>query len=123
MAGGNTTNKNYPDHFLKLGIKPLTMNTQQLSVALGLPSLVISFVVIPAVMNTRRAVTALFPLNPEKHEVASITFIELYNGVVMNNMMGLLASLVIVLNGPVLLHSFSTYVLQDCSIFSIISTP
>ncbi|KAG9135982.1 hypothetical protein Leryth_015856 [Lithospermum erythrorhizon] len=76
--------------------RPLTMTTQQLSTAMGLPPLLISFVMIPAVMNSRRALEALFPPNVEKLDIASVTFRELYSGVAMNNTMGFLASVLIV---------------------------
>ncbi|XP_057764345.1 sodium/calcium exchanger NCL1-like [Salvia miltiorrhiza] len=76
--------------------KPLTTNILQLSNAMGFPSFIISFLVVPLAMNARTAVAAILPASKKSQETASWTFSEIYGGVIMNNMVGLTTLLAIV---------------------------
>ncbi|KAL8468164.1 hypothetical protein ACS0TY_031417 [Phlomoides rotata] len=75
---------------------PLMTSILELSFAMKFPSFIISFVVVPCAMNLRAALTALFPASQKNERTASLTFSEIYGGVIMNNMAGLTALLAIV---------------------------
>ncbi|KAA8535254.1 hypothetical protein F0562_030257 [Nyssa sinensis] len=65
--------------------KPLIFNIQSLSQAVGIPTIFISFVIIPLAMNSRMVVSAIFPASQKSLKTASLTFSEIYGRVVMNN--------------------------------------
>ncbi|KAI3826281.1 hypothetical protein L1987_00326 [Smallanthus sonchifolius] len=69
---------------------------QQFSDAAHIPFQLTSFVVFPIVMNARMVITALLHVGPRVSKNASLTFSEIYNGLVMNNLLGLLTLLTIV---------------------------
>ncbi|XP_020554049.1 uncharacterized protein LOC105175606 [Sesamum indicum] len=75
---------------------PLMTSIQQFSDAIGVPSFFISFVIVPVAMNARSAILAIFPASQKSSRTSSLTFSEIYGGVVMNNMMGLSTLLAIV---------------------------
>ncbi|KAL2494764.1 sodium/calcium exchanger family protein/calcium-binding EF hand family protein [Forsythia ovata] len=75
---------------------PLTTSILQLSYTMRVPSFSISFVIVPLAMNTRTAIEALFPAGKKSENTASLTFSEIYGGVVMNNLSGLTILLAIV---------------------------
>ncbi|XP_012848461.1 PREDICTED: uncharacterized protein LOC105968379 [Erythranthe guttata] len=75
---------------------PLMGSILQLSYAMGLPSFGISFVIVPLAMNARAALTAFLPASQKSERSASLTFSEIYGGVIMNNIAGLTTLLAIV---------------------------
>lgn len=75
---------------------PLMTSIEQISDAIGVPSFFISFVIVPAAMNAATAISAIFPASQKSSRTASLTFSEIYGGVVTNNITGLTALLVIV---------------------------
>ncbi|KAL0442689.1 UNVERIFIED_CONTAM: Sodium/calcium exchanger NCL1 [Sesamum latifolium] len=75
---------------------PLMTSIQQFSDAIGVPCFFISFVIVPVAMNARSAILAIFPASQKSSRTSSLTFSEIYGGVVMNNMMGLSTLLAIV---------------------------
>ncbi|KAK4485287.1 hypothetical protein RD792_007920 [Penstemon davidsonii] len=75
---------------------PLMVSILQLSYAMSLPSFCISFVVVPLAMNGRAAITAILPASHKSERTASLTFSEIYGGVIMNNIAGLTTLLAIV---------------------------
>ncbi|KAL0363435.1 UNVERIFIED_CONTAM: Sodium/calcium exchanger NCL1 [Sesamum calycinum] len=75
---------------------PLMTSILQLSYAMRLSSFSISFVIVPLAMNARTAITALLPAKQKNERSASLTFSEIYGGVIMNNIAGLTTLLAIV---------------------------
>ncbi|CAI9783717.1 unnamed protein product [Fraxinus pennsylvanica] len=75
---------------------PLTTSILQLSYAMRVPSFSISFVIVPLAMNTRTLIQAIFPVSKKTERTASLTFSEIYSGVVMNNLSGLTTLLAVV---------------------------
>ncbi|XP_042025987.1 sodium/calcium exchanger NCL-like [Salvia splendens] len=73
---------------------PLMGTIMELSNSMNFPSFVISFVVVPLAMNGRVALTALLP--SARQRKSSLTFSEIYGGVIMNNISGLTTLLAIV---------------------------
>ncbi|KAH7837328.1 hypothetical protein Vadar_012607 [Vaccinium darrowii] len=76
--------------------EPLVYSILDLSIALGLPTFYISFVIIPFALKLKLAVSAIFPASQKSLRTASLTFSEIYGGVVMNNITGLSILLAIV---------------------------
>ncbi|KAL3820380.1 hypothetical protein ACJIZ3_006285 [Penstemon smallii] len=75
---------------------PLMNSIQQFSDAIGVPSFFISFVIVPVAMNARSAILAIFPASQKSSRTSSLTFSEIYGGVVTNNMMGFSTLLAII---------------------------
>ncbi|GER24468.1 calcium-binding EF-hand family protein [Striga asiatica] len=75
---------------------PLMGSILQLSYAMGFPSFSISFVIVPFAMNARAVLAAIFPASQKSTITASLTFSEIYGGVIMNNIAGLTTLLAIV---------------------------
>ncbi|CAA0817833.1 sodium/calcium exchanger family protein / calcium-binding EF hand family protein [Striga hermonthica] len=75
---------------------PLMGSILQLSYAMGFPSFSISFVIVPFAMNARAVLAAIFPASQKSTLTASLTFSEIYGGVIMNNIAGLTTLLAIV---------------------------
>lgn len=75
---------------------PLKTSIQQFSDAIGVPAFFISFVVVPIALNALSAISAIFPASQKSSRTSSLTFSEIYGGVVMNNIMGLTTLLAIV---------------------------
>ncbi|XP_042045415.1 sodium/calcium exchanger NCL-like [Salvia splendens] len=76
---------------------PLKTSIQHFSHAIGVPAFFVSFVVVPICLN---ALSAIFPASQKSSRTSSLTFSEIYGGVVMNNIMGLSTLLAIVyING------------------------
>ncbi|XP_058197527.1 sodium/calcium exchanger NCL2-like isoform X2 [Rhododendron vialii] len=76
--------------------EPLIYSILDLSTALGLSTFYISFVIIPFALKFKMAVSAIFPASQKSLKTASLTFSEIYGGVVMNNITGLSILLAIV---------------------------
>nr|GMC89988.1 sodium/calcium exchanger NCL-like [Ipomoea batatas] len=76
--------------------QPLMTNVISFSGAVGVPTFIISFVVLPIVINGRMAIAAIFPASQKSSKAASLTFSEIYNGVTMSNLTGLLSLLAVV---------------------------
>lgn len=76
--------------------KPLVKSIQKLSEAIGMPSFLIPFVIVPLALNARMAIAAIFPASQKCKKTASLTFSEIYGGVIMNNIMGMTTLLAIV---------------------------
>ncbi|KAK9068543.1 hypothetical protein SSX86_012658 [Deinandra increscens subsp. villosa] len=68
----------------------------QFSNAAHIPIPLTSFVVLPIIMNARMVITALLKTGPRVSKNASLTFSEIYSGLVMNNLLGLLTLLITV---------------------------
>ncbi|XP_022847570.1 sodium/calcium exchanger NCL-like [Olea europaea var. sylvestris] len=75
---------------------PLTTSILQLSYSMNVPSFAMSFVVVPLAMNCRAAIAAISPASHKSETSASLTFSEIYGGVVMSNISNLTALLAIV---------------------------
>lgn len=56
--------------------QPLMTNVIQFSGAVGVPTFIISFVVLPIVINGRMAIAAIFPASQKSSRAASLTFSE-----------------------------------------------
>ncbi|CAI9783707.1 unnamed protein product [Fraxinus pennsylvanica] len=76
--------------------EPLTTSILQLSYSMNVPSFAISFVVVPLAMNCRAAIAAISPASHKSEKSASLTFSEIYGGIVMSNISNLTALLAIV---------------------------
>ncbi|XP_075091041.1 sodium/calcium exchanger NCL [Nicotiana tabacum] len=74
---------------LTLCAKPLVISIEDLSDAMGMPSFLIPFVMVPLALNARMAIAAIFPASQKSSKTASLTFSEIYGGVIMNNIMGM----------------------------------
>ncbi|KAL2494759.1 sodium/calcium exchanger family protein/calcium-binding EF hand family protein [Forsythia ovata] len=98
---------------------PLTTSILQLSYTMRVPSFSISFVIVPLAMNTRTVIEALFPAGKKSENSASLTFSEIYGGVVMNNLSGLTILLAIVYSKD-LQWDFSTEVLTVLVVCAIV---
>ncbi|KAM3306707.1 hypothetical protein P3S67_013577 [Capsicum chacoense] len=81
---------------LTLCSKPLVKNIQKLSETIGIPSFLIPFVIVPLALNARMALAAIFPASQKSSKTSSLTFSEIYGGVIMNNIMGMTTLLAIV---------------------------
>ncbi|XP_041994288.1 sodium/calcium exchanger NCL2-like isoform X2 [Salvia splendens] len=75
---------------------PLKTSIQHFSHAIGVPAFFVSFVVVPICLNALSAISAIFPASQKSSRTSSLTFSEIYGGVVMNNIMGLSTLLAIV---------------------------
>ncbi|XP_073038474.1 sodium/calcium exchanger NCL-like [Primulina eburnea] len=75
---------------------PLTESILGLSFSMNLPSFCIAFVIVPLAMNARALIAALLPASRKSERSASLTFSEIYGGVIMNNLSGLTTLLAIV---------------------------
>ncbi|MCD9645059.1 hypothetical protein HAX54_033712 [Datura stramonium] len=81
---------------LTLCAKPLVISIEDLSDAMGMPSFLIPFVMVPLALNARMAIAAIFPASQKSSKTASLTFSEIYGGVTMNNIMGMATLLAVV---------------------------
>ncbi|CAN4084141.1 unnamed protein product [Withania somnifera] len=81
---------------LTLCAKPLVVSIEDLSNAMGIPSFLIPFVMVPLALNARMAIAAIFPASQKSSKTASLTFSEIYGGVIMNNIMGMATLLAVV---------------------------
>ncbi|KAL2524238.1 sodium/calcium exchanger family protein/calcium-binding EF hand family protein [Abeliophyllum distichum] len=100
---------------------PLMTSVQQISDAIGIPSFFISFVIVPAAMNARTAILAIFPASQKSSRTASLTFSEIYGGVVMNNLMGL-TTLLLIVYAKDLTWSYSAEVLTILMVCGVIGS-
>ncbi|KAK6124222.1 hypothetical protein DH2020_042058 [Rehmannia glutinosa] len=96
---------------------PLMVSILQLSYAMNFPTFSISFVIVPLAMNARAAIAAIFPASHKSERTASLTFSEIYGGVIMNNIAGLTTLLAIVYAKD-LTWDFSAEVLTVLVVFS-----
>ncbi|XP_059283618.1 sodium/calcium exchanger NCL2-like [Lycium ferocissimum] len=81
---------------LTLCSKPLVFSIRKLSEEIGMPSFLIPFVIVPVAINARMVIAAIFPASQKSSKTASLTFSEIYVGVIMNNIMGMTTLLVVV---------------------------
>ncbi|XP_059284905.1 sodium/calcium exchanger NCL2-like [Lycium ferocissimum] len=81
---------------LTLCSKPLVFSIRKLSEEIGMPSFLIPFVIVPVALNARMAIAAIFPASQKCSKTASLTFSEIYGGVIMNNIMGMTTLLAVV---------------------------
>ncbi|KAL3345234.1 hypothetical protein AABB24_024271 [Solanum stoloniferum] len=81
---------------MTLCAKPLVISIEDLSDAMGIPSFLIPFVMVPLALNARMAIAAIFPASQKSSITASLTFSEIYGGVIMNNIMGMATLLAVV---------------------------
>ncbi|XP_060196392.1 sodium/calcium exchanger NCL2-like [Lycium barbarum] len=81
---------------LTLCSKPLVFSIRKLSEEIGMPSFLIPFVIVPLALNARMAIAAIFPASQKCSKTASLTFSEIYGGVIMNNIMGMTTLLAVV---------------------------
>ncbi|KAI3456189.1 hypothetical protein Pfo_012852 [Paulownia fortunei] len=100
---------------------PLMVSILQLSYAMRFPSFSISFVIVPLAMNARATITALLPASQKSERTASLTFSEIYGGVIMNNIAGLTTLLAIVYAKD-LTWNFSAEVLTLSVVCAIVGT-
>lgn len=61
---------------LTLCAKPLVISIEDLSDAMGMPSFLIPFVMVPLALNARMAIAAIFPASQKSSKTASLTFSE-----------------------------------------------
>ncbi|XP_055828009.1 sodium/calcium exchanger NCL1-like isoform X2 [Solanum dulcamara] len=61
---------------LTLCSKPLVKSIQKLSEAIGMPSFLIPFVIVPLALNARMTIAAIFPASQKCSKTASLTFSE-----------------------------------------------
>nr|XP_023907306.1 sodium/calcium exchanger NCL2-like isoform X1 [Quercus suber] len=76
--------------------QPLMQTLQEFSTAVNIPSFLVSYVVIPLALNYRQTLRAITSARQKTEKAISLTFSEIYNGVFMNNMMGLAIFLALV---------------------------
>ncbi|KAK0579493.1 hypothetical protein LWI29_027099 [Acer saccharum] len=76
--------------------QPLMESLQELSTAVNIPSFFVSYVVIPLALSSRQALKTVTSARQKTENAASLTFSEIYGGVFMNNMMGLVIFLMLV---------------------------
>ncbi|KAJ8562550.1 hypothetical protein K7X08_031002 [Anisodus acutangulus] len=77
---------------LTLCADPIMDNIIRLAHAIGVPSFFLSFVIVPLAVNARTAITAITLLssaNQQSSTTSSLTFSEIYVGVILNNIMGM----------------------------------
>lgn len=55
---------------------PLKKSMQQFSGEIGVPTFLVSFVVVPVAMNARSAIRAIFPASQKSSRTSSLTFSE-----------------------------------------------
>ncbi|KAB1223555.1 hypothetical protein CJ030_MR2G011220 [Morella rubra] len=75
---------------------PLMQTLQEFSSDVSIPSFLVSYVVIPLALNIRQGWGAITSARKKTENAISLTFSEIYNGVFMNNMMGLCTLLALV---------------------------
>ncbi|PWA35765.1 EF-hand domain pair [Artemisia annua] len=68
----------------------------QFSTAAHIPFIFTSFVMVPIALNAKMVIDALLNAQPHFRKNASLAFSEIYNGLVMNNLLGLLTLLAVV---------------------------
>ncbi|KAM3748294.1 hypothetical protein ACB098_05G097600 [Castanea mollissima] len=76
--------------------QPLMQTLQEFSTAVNVPSFLVPYVVIPLALNYRQTLRAITSARQKTEKAISLTFSEIYNGVFMNNMMGLAIFLALV---------------------------
>ncbi|PQM34904.1 uncharacterized protein Pyn_21330 [Prunus yedoensis var. nudiflora] len=75
---------------------PLMQTMQEFSTAASIPSFLTSYVLIPLATNYRLALRSVTSAREKTDNAISLTLSEIYNGVFMNNIMGLTIFLVLV---------------------------
>ncbi|KAL0011234.1 hypothetical protein SO802_006342, partial [Lithocarpus litseifolius] len=76
--------------------QPLMQTLEEFSTAVNIPSFLVSYVVIPLALNYRQTLKAITSARQKTEKAISLTFSEIYNGIFMNNMMGLAIFLALV---------------------------
>ncbi|PKI61815.1 hypothetical protein CRG98_017792 [Punica granatum] len=75
---------------------PLMVNIQSFATAVGIPSFLVTYVVVPLSMGYRQVIAAVTSARKKTVKDISLSFSEIYNGVFMNNLMGLATFLLLV---------------------------
>ncbi|PIA57952.1 hypothetical protein AQUCO_00500109v1 [Aquilegia coerulea] len=78
---------------LLLLASPLTSTVVNLSSAANIPSIYISFILVPVVVNYRRAIAAISSILQRREQSASLTLSEIYSAAFMNNIVGMFTTL------------------------------
>ncbi|PIA57950.1 hypothetical protein AQUCO_00500107v1 [Aquilegia coerulea] len=68
---------------------PLIKTVVNFSSAAHIPSIYISFIMVPMVFNHRRAISAIQSIRQKRQQSASLTLSEIYSGAFMNNILGI----------------------------------
>ncbi|KAI4321828.1 hypothetical protein MLD38_035162 [Melastoma candidum] len=76
--------------------EPLIESVQNFSESANIPSFYVSFVLVPLATNAREAVSAVKETRRKKPRTTSLTFSEIYGGVIMSNIQGLTVLLALV---------------------------
>ncbi|XP_041026691.1 sodium/calcium exchanger NCL2-like [Juglans microcarpa x Juglans regia] len=76
--------------------QPLMQTLQEFSSNVNIPSFMVTYVVVPLALNIRQALATITSAREKTEKAISLTFSEIYNGVFMNNMMGLVIFLALV---------------------------
>ncbi|KAM3748293.1 hypothetical protein ACB098_05G097500 [Castanea mollissima] len=76
--------------------QPLMQTLEEFSTAVNIPSFLVSYVVIPLALSYRQTLKAITSARQKTEKAISLTFSEIYNGIFMNNMMGLAIFLALV---------------------------
>ncbi|KAG2683891.1 hypothetical protein I3760_10G055100 [Carya illinoinensis] len=75
---------------------PLMQTLQEFSSDVNIPSFLVTYVLVPLALNIRQALATIASAREKTEKAISLTFSEIYNGVFMNNMMGLVIFLSLV---------------------------
>ncbi|KAJ9551731.1 hypothetical protein OSB04_015776 [Centaurea solstitialis] len=85
---------------LVLLAEPLIQSVHKFSTSVGIPSFYVGFILVPLATNARTAISAIkavsqkkqmpFKKSQNKQATISLTFSEIYHGVLMNNILGML---------------------------------
>lgn len=119
---------------LVLLAEPLIQSVQKFSGSAGIPSFYVAFILVPLATNTRTAISAIravslekqmpFKKSHNKQATISLTFSEIYHGVLMNNILGMLVlSSIIYFRGLTWNFSFEVLaVLVVCAIMGLLAS-
>ncbi|KVI11889.1 Calcium-binding EF-hand [Cynara cardunculus var. scolymus] len=85
---------------LVLLVEPLIQSVQKFSASAGIPSFYVAFILVPLATNARTTISAIRAVSQKKQmpfkkshneqTTISLTFSEIYHGVLMNNILGML---------------------------------
>ncbi|KAF5176886.1 Calcium-binding ef-hand, partial [Thalictrum thalictroides] len=74
---------------LVLLARPLIKTVVNFSSAANIPSIYVSFIMVPMVVNYRRAISSVKSIQQKRQQSASLTLSEIYSGAFMNNIFGI----------------------------------
>ncbi|KAI3702584.1 hypothetical protein L6452_28328 [Arctium lappa] len=119
---------------LVLLAEPLTRSVKKFSASAGIPSFYVAFILVPLASNARTAISAIRAVSQKKQmpfkksqttqATVSLTFSEIYYGVLMNNILGMLVlSSIIYFRGLTWNFSFEVLaVLVVCAIMGLLAS-